>query len=169
LRASAKRRVAEVMSTEVVSAGEDTPLGEIAALLEKHRIKRLFIIENRKLVGVVSRSNLIQAMAVSPAQVETADSDRTIRPKLLSRLREQSWTDFGSRNVIVTNGVVHLWELVGSPEERKAPLALAESAPGVTRVFDEMIPAYESITASVRLSRRSLSIPAGVWPMCVPA
>ena len=62
---------------------------------------------------------------------------------LASRLAEQDWTDFGSRNVIVTDGVVHLWGLVGSEEERKALTALAEDVPGVVRVSDEMIPAYQ--------------------------
>jgi CBS domain-containing protein len=137
------RRVEELMSTEVVSAEEDAPLAEIAALLEKHRIKRVPIIQDGKLVGIVSRSNLIQAMAMSPTPADiTTDADRTARLDLLSRLDEQSWTDFGSRNVIVTDGIVHLWGLVGSPEERKALVALAESVPGIDRVSDEMIPAY---------------------------
>ena len=68
---------------------------------------------------------------------------RTIRNELLSRLAEQqSWTDFGSRNVIVTDGKVHLWGLISSDAERKALIALAEGVPGVTQVVDEMIPAY---------------------------
>lgn len=120
------RRVEEVMTTQVVSATEDASLAEIAALLERHRIKRVPIIEDGKLVGIVSRANLIQAMATSRPQVEApTESDRSIRLKLLSRLGEQDWTDFGSRNVIVTDKTVHLWGLVGSPDERKALLALA--------------------------------------------
>jgi CBS-domain-containing membrane protein len=139
------RRVAEVMSTDVVSAGEDASLAEIAALLEKHRIKRVPIIEDGRLVGIVSRSNLIQAMAMATSHPQAAvpsESDRSIRLELLSRLGEQDWTDFGDRNVIVTDKTVHLWGLVGSPEERKALLALAEGVPGVARVSDEMIAAY---------------------------
>jgi len=137
------RRVAEVMSAQVVSAVPDASLAEIAALLEKHRIKRVPIIEDGRLVGIVSRSNLIQALATSGPQAEvTTESDRSIRLELLSRLSGQDWTDFGSRNVIVTDKTVHLWGLVGSPEERKALLALAESVPGVARVSDEMIAAY---------------------------
>jgi len=61
---------------------------------------------------------------------------------LLSRLSEQDWTGFGSRNVIVAEGVVHLWGMVGSEQERKALVSLAENVPGVTRVSDEMIPSY---------------------------
>lgn len=141
------RRVEEVMSTEVIYASEDTPLGEIATLLERHRIKRVPILRDGKLVGVVSRSNLIQALASSQAQTGAAapagaDSDRKIRLELLDRLDDQTWTDFGERNVIVSDGVVHLWGLVGSEEEHKALLALAEGVPGVVSVSDEMIPAY---------------------------
>lgn len=137
------RRVGEVMSTQLISATEDTSLGEIATLLEKHRIKRVPILRNGKLVGMVSRSNLIQALASSHGQAHHgAESDRDIRSVLLSRIGEQDWTDFGSRNIIVTDGVVHLWGLVGSDEERKALTALAEGVPGVVGVSDEMIPAY---------------------------
>ena len=60
----------------------------------------------------------------------------------LDRLGEQTWTDFGSRNVIVRDGVVHLWGLVGSPQEHKALLALAEQVAGVKSVSDETFPAY---------------------------
>jgi CBS domain-containing protein len=137
------KRVNEVMSQEVITATEDTPLAKIAGILEHHRIKRVPIVHDNKLVGIVSRANLIQALASAalvPAVVH--DGDRRIRKHLLSRLEEQSWTDFGSRNVVVTGGKVHLWGLVGSPAERKALIAIAEGVPGVTEVVDEMIPAY---------------------------
>ena len=137
-------RVAEVMSTDVVSAAEDTPLGEIATMLERHRIKRVPVLRGGKLVGIVSRSNLIQALASSraPASGAGGEADRKIRHELLDRLGQEDWTDFGERNVIVSGGIVHLWGLVGSPEEHKALLALAEGVPGVASVADEMIPAY---------------------------
>jgi CBS-domain-containing membrane protein len=139
------RRVEEVMSSNVVSASENTPLGEIATLLERHRIKRLPILRAGKLVGIVSRSNLIQALASSQVQTSAGSdtaSDRKIRLELLDRLDDQSWTDFGERNVIVSDGIVHLWGLVGSADEHKALLALAEGVPGVISVSDEMIPGY---------------------------
>ena len=141
------RRVEEIMSTDVVSAAEDTPLSEIATLLERHRIKRVPILRSGKLVGIVSRSNLIQALASAQAQTGTktdggGETDRKIRNELLDRLGEQEWTDFGERNVIVRDGIVHVWGLVGSEEERKALLALAEGVPGVVSVSDETIPAY---------------------------
>jgi CBS domain-containing protein len=137
------RRVSELMSTEVISASEDTPLSEIAAILEKNRIKRVPILRKGKLVGIVSRSNLIQLLASSPPQAHAdIESDREIRLELLDQLGNQSWTDFGARNVIVKDGVVHLWGLVSSEEEHKALIALAEGVPGVLRVSDEMFAAY---------------------------
>jgi hypothetical protein len=139
------RRVDEVMSNHIISASEDTPLAEIATLLERHRIKRVPILRDGKLVGIVSRSNLIQALAlpqiVANANTGTStNNDRTIRLDLLDQLARQAWTGFGERNVIVRGGVVHLWGLVGSEAERKASAALAEEVPGVVRVSDEMIP-----------------------------
>lgn len=137
------KRVAEVMSEHVVTAAEDTSLADIATALERHRIKRLPIVRDGKVVGIVSRANLIQALAaVGVAADASLGTSRAIRHELLARLDQQSWTDFGSRNVIVSDGEVHLWGLVGSDVERKALVALAEGVPGVTRVIDEMIPAY---------------------------
>jgi predicted transcriptional regulator len=133
------------MSETVVTARGETPLSEIAALLERKRIKRIPIVEDGKLVGIVSRANLIQALAsaaVPAASAPEAPGDQAIRSQILDRLEKQPWTEFGERNVIVADGIVHLWGLVGSPEERKALFALAESVSGVRRVADELIPSY---------------------------
>ena len=137
------RKVAEVMSKDVVTAHLDASLAEIAALLERNRIKRVPIVEHGRLVGIVSRSNLIQALASTPSTPQSdLSADRALRFEVLARLRDQSWTGFGERNIVVTNGVVHVWGLVDSPEEHKALLALAESVPGVRSVVDETIPSY---------------------------
>jgi len=131
------------MTTGAISVSEETPLSEIAALFERKRIKRVPVVKDGKLVGIVSRSNLIQALASVVGRMDQHDeTDRQIRLELLSRLKDQPWTDFGDRNITVGNRVVHLWGLVGSEAERKALLALAEGVPGVSRVSDEMIPAY---------------------------
>jgi signal-transduction protein with cAMP-binding, CBS, and nucleotidyltransferase domain len=138
------KRVEEVMSEHVITATEDAPLAEIAAILERNRIKRVPIVRDGELVGIVSRSNLVQALASNGgAASQSLDASRTIRQEILSRLeQQQSWTDFGSRNVIVTDGKVHLWGLISSEAERKALIALAEGVPGVTEVIDETIPGY---------------------------
>ena len=137
------KKVGEVMTDGVISVAEETPLFEIAALFERKRIKRVPVVKDGKLVGIVSRSNLIQALASVIGRVdEHDDTDREIRLEFLARLKAQPWTGFGDRNITVGNRVVHLWGLVGSEAERKALLALAEGVPGVSRVSDEMIPAY---------------------------
>ncbi len=138
------RKVHEVMSDRVVSASEDTPLTEIASLLERNRIKRVPVLRGGKLVGIVSRANLIQALATQRVAQENGSvlSDRDIRNKIQEALATQKWTDFGSRNITVQDGVVHVWGLVGSPEEHKALLALVEGVGGVRGISDETIPAY---------------------------
>ena len=137
------RKVDEMMTSEVVSVTEDTPLSDIAALFERERIKRVPVVRDGRLVGIVSRANLIQALASVIGRTDPGnDSDQRIRHELLARLHQQSWTDFGDRNITVHDGIVHVWGLVGSPEERNALLTLAEGVPGVARVADEMIAAY---------------------------
>lgn len=137
------KKVGEIMTTEVVAATEDASLAEIAGLFERHRIKRVPIVRAGKVVGVVSQSNLIQALAsVVRLDEPTDDTDRRIRDELLFRLKQQNWTDFGSRNVTVSGGIVHLWGLINSDTERHALTALAEGVPGVSSVRDEMFAIY---------------------------
>ena len=112
------KKVGEVMTSGVISVFEDTPLSEIAAVLERNGIKRVPVVNDGRLVGVVSRSNLIQALASVVGRIDQQrETDRQIRLDLLSRLREQSWTNFGGRNVTVSSGVVYLW---GSSLRRNA-------------------------------------------------
>jgi CBS domain-containing protein len=137
------RKVAELMSEKVVTASESTSISELATLFERNRIKRVPIVRDGKLVGVVSRSKLIQALASEPAASQHDEQmDRKIKLEVLARLGEQPWTGFGERNIVVANGIVHVWGLAASPEERKALHALVETVPGVQGISDEMIPAY---------------------------
>lgn len=86
----------------------------------------------------------MQALATLPTDAVPAhlDGDRAIRWELLTRLSQQAWTDFGDRNVTVSDGVVHLWGLIGSSAEREGLVTLAAEVPDVKRVEDEMPPAY---------------------------
>jgi len=138
------KKVGEIMTTDVITASEEDTLAEIAGLFERHRIKRAPVTRDGRVVGVVSRSNLIQALASAAGAAEAPeDSDRRIRDELLRRLeQQQNWTDFGSRNVTVSHGVVHLWGLITSDAERRALITLAEGVPGVARVYDEMFAIY---------------------------
>jgi predicted transcriptional regulator len=92
------KKVGEVMTTGVISVTEETRLPDIAALFERKRIKRVPVVKDGKLVGIVSRANLTQALASVVGRIDQNDeTDRQIRLDLQARLREQIWTDFGSQ------------------------------------------------------------------------
>jgi hypothetical protein len=127
----------------MISTAQCKCRGGLGNLRSTHRIKRVLIVNDGKVVGIVSRSNLMQALASSKPAEPKSETDRSIRLELLDRLRQQQrWTDFGERNIIVQDGVVHLWGLISSEAEHKVLTALAEGVPGVVSVSDEMIPAY---------------------------
>lgn len=129
------RKVADVMTRQVITASPETPLQEIAAILEKRSIKRVPIVENGKLIGIVSRANLIQAVASAGKVLEISLSDSTIREKLLSHLKAQNWSGT-LLNVTVNGGIVELWGITRSDIERKAIRVAAEAIPGVSAVND---------------------------------
>jgi len=134
------RRVADIMTREVVTATPDTPLSTIARLLERNAIKRLPIVQDGKVVGIVSRANLVQALASAGKKVEAAPADdSTIREDVLRRLNAEPWTRPSLINVIVHDGTVELWGIVDSASERKAVHVAAEVAPGVRAVNDNLI------------------------------
>jgi len=126
------------MTRHVISASPETSLQEIAGLFEQHSIKRVPIIENGQLVGIVSRANLVQAIASAGSRLEVPLSDTTIRSKLLSHLRSQSWADIDLLNVTVNDGVADLWGISRSDVERKAIRVAAETTPGIRAVNDRM-------------------------------
>jgi CBS domain-containing protein len=132
------RKVADVMTREVVTAAPDTPLSDIAALLEKRAIKRVPIVANDQLVGILSRANLVQAMASARAPLEIPLSDAKIRDNLLAHLRGQPWAHTGLLNVTVNDGVVDLWGMTYSDVERKAIRIAAETTAGVRAVNDHL-------------------------------
>jgi CBS domain-containing protein len=135
------RKVADVMTRHVVTAAPDTPLHEIANLLEKNGIKRVPIVHDRKVVGIVSRANLLQALACLPGKsaVSATPTDSTIREDVIARLRAESWTRPSLVNVIVQNGTVELWGIVDSQTEKRAVRVAAEVTPGVRAVNDNLI------------------------------
>ena len=139
------RKVADVMTRNVITATPDTSLGEIATLLERHSIKRVPIVKDDQLVGIVSRANLIQAVASVPKELEIPLSDSVIRDKLLAHLKTQPWTHTGLLNVTVNDGVVNIWGITNSETERKAIRIAAETTPAVRNVNDKLTlrpPAY---------------------------
>jgi len=132
-------RVGDVMTRKLVTTTPDAPLHEIAALLEKNSIKRVPVVENGELVGIVSRANLVQAVASTRKRLDVPLSDSAIRDKLLAHLKRQAWAHTGMLNVTVADGVVDLWGATESDAERKAIRVAAESAQGVRAVNDNLV------------------------------
>lgn len=132
-------QVKDVMTRNVLSVTETTPIADIALLLETNRIKRVPVVRDGKLVGIVSRANLVQALAMTINQSPSGEAeDRTIREKLLAELKAQKWAEVSPANVIVKDGVVHLWSSYLSEQEKRALVVAAENIPGVRRVEDHM-------------------------------
>jgi CBS domain-containing protein len=138
---SHSQRVTDVMTKRVVTASPETPLHEIARLLEKNGIKRVPIVTDGKLVGIVSRANLLQALASLKQQVATGKTpdDAAIREGIISELKRQSWARPSLVNVIVQDGAVELWGIVDTKSEKDAIRVMAETAPGVRAVNDNLI------------------------------
>jgi CBS domain-containing protein len=133
------RMVEDVMTRNVITAAPDTPLNEVARLLEKHAIKRVPIVRSGQLVGIVSRANLVQAVASSGSKLDIPISDTTIRDRLLAHLNAQRWAHTGLLNATVSDGVVDLWGIASSETERKAIRVAAEATAGVRAVNDHMM------------------------------
>ena len=135
------RRVEDIMTREVVSVGELASLGEIAELMETKQIKRVPVVHDGKIVGIVSRADLLQVLASGGSATANEDSDRLIRERLLAELRAQEWANSAESNVVVSDGVVHFWGTVGSEEQRRALRVVAENIPGVRGIEDHTIAA----------------------------
>ncbi|WP_244851485.1 CBS domain-containing protein [Caballeronia sp. SL2Y3] len=136
------RTVGEIMSREPVCINEDTELSEIASVLESHHIKRVPVLRGGRLAGIVSRSNLVQAIAsaaVAEAAAPASASDKEIRAMLMGELAGRGWA-FPGRNIVVRDGVVHLWGTVWSSDQLDAMRIAAERTPGVKHVEDHTIP-----------------------------
>ena len=132
------RKVADVMTKRVVTATADTPLKDVATLMEKNSIKRLPILSAGRLAGIISRSNLVQALATAPKALEMPLSDAAIRDKLLSHLHREPWSHTSQLNVTVSAGIVDVWGICHSDAEREAVRVAAENIPGVRGVNNNL-------------------------------
>ena len=127
------------MSTPVVTVTEDTPVADVAARLEEHHIKRVPVLRDGRLIGIISRANLVQCLAASGGRdIErpTAASDEEIRRRLIEVLQNQPWASVHNTSVFARNGMVELWGFVESDGEKQATRIAAEEIPGVRQVID---------------------------------
>ena len=129
------RKVRDVMTTNVVTAKPTTLLRDIATVLEKNRIKRLPIVAEGQVVGIVSRANIIQALAgLHEGPAQTMTSDATIRKKVMKQIKAEKWSKGSLMNVTVQSSRVHLWGVVDSEAEKEAARVAAELVEGVKAV-----------------------------------
>ena len=133
-------RASDVMTEQVIHVSEETPLGDVVALMEKHNIKRLPVLSDGELVGIVSRADLLRALAARQAEPlpPPAESDATIRAAMNDVLKNEEWAMSAMVNVIVSEGVVHLWGVIDSKDQRQALRVAAENILGVTAVEEHL-------------------------------
>jgi CBS domain-containing protein len=127
----------DVMSRYVISVRDDADLRDVADILDSHRIKRVPVLHDGRLVGIISRRDLVRALSQvqassAPVKLDNAALHQTLR----DRFKSQSWLNDAYINVAVNDGVVELWGFVVSAEQHRALHALVKETPGVRRVED---------------------------------
>jgi CBS domain-containing protein len=132
------RKVAEIMTPQPLTITEDTALQQIVELMEKNNVKRLPVMRGDSIVGIVSRANLLQAVASLAREIPdpTADDDH-IRNRVIDTIEKNDWCPFGL-SVIVRGGIVHLSGVITEERSRKAAVVAAENVTGVTKVHDHL-------------------------------
>ena len=132
---------AEVMTERVVTVGEEATAAHIAHLMEERGIRRVLVVENGRLRGVVSRADLLRALVAPPQVEEGLLSDERIRCAVLAAMRKEStWADSFNTLVEVKEGVVHFHGFARGDAVRRALRVLAEGVPGVKGVVDDTRP-----------------------------
>lgn len=137
------RRVEEVMTREVVSVTPGTPLAEVVALMEARGIKRVPVLEDGRLVGIVSRADLLRALerflATEDSSESVACQDSEVRRRLLRQLAAQRWVPAALVDIGVKEGVVELRGFILNEAQREALRVLAENTPGARAVVDHLV------------------------------
>jgi CBS domain-containing protein len=138
---SHSRRVADVMTRKVIAATPETPVRDIAHLLEKNGVKRVPVVEGSKVVGIVSRANLLHALASlgKDASLAATPDDGALRERVMREIEAQPWAHTALVNVIAHDGTVDLWGMVETNSEKKAMRIAAELIPGVRAVNDNLM------------------------------
>lgn len=131
--------VGQVMSREVVTVAEDAPLGEVADLMDRHRIRRVPVMRGDALVGMVSRRDLLHAFLCAKRPVPSPGDDQAIRGRILAELEREAWVPPVPVNVSVAEGIVELRGVIVHEKQREALRVLAENVPGVKAVRDRLV------------------------------
>ena len=138
------RTVKDIMTRDVVTVTDDTDLGEVAALLEAKRIKRVPVMREGRLMGIISRANIVRAVGATKGALPSGGEadDRTIRSRLLAELGREEWARVWPEDIIVRDGTVHFWISEDEPNEKRQALRVAaETITGVRGVEEHVVPA----------------------------
>jgi CBS-domain-containing membrane protein len=132
------RKISDIMTRDPITIAEATTLEEIVTSMETKGVKRLPVIREGKLVGIVSRANLLQAVASLAREIPdpTADDDH-IRRRIVDSLQKNDWCPFGL-NVVVRDGIVDLNGVIAEERSRQAAIVAAENVSGVKKVHDHL-------------------------------
>jgi CBS domain-containing protein len=131
------RTAADVMTRTVYAIRPDTPLDRVADLFESRRIRRAPVIDDGKLVGIVSRADLVRWLAANAETTPAVNlTDLQVRDLVMAEFKRLNFGLRSQGSVIVRDGVVHLWGLVPDETERRALRIAVESLPGVKAVED---------------------------------
>lgn len=130
-------KIRDVMTTDVATVDEHDPLDRIAMLFEARGIKRAPVVRDGKIVGIVSRANLLQGLAAGKI-TETGPDDNAIRAAIMEAAQEDAGVRASLVDVTVAHGIAHLWGNVASEAERDDIRVAAETAEGVREVRDHL-------------------------------
>jgi CBS domain-containing protein len=135
---SSGRKVGEIMTPDPYTIGEDASLKSVVEAMERRRVKRLPVVRNGRMVGIVSRANLMHALAsLAHTAPQPAGNDITIRERILAALAAHHWAL--GLNVVVKNGIAELWGTITDERERQACIVAVENVPGVKAVHDHLV------------------------------
>jgi len=131
--------VRDVMTRTPVTIAESAPLEEAVHLMESRNIKRLPVVRRGTVVGIITRANLMRALAsMHRGARDMSQRDGAIRERILADLARQSWSSGASVDVLVRKGVADIWGSIGDIAQREAIKVLVEGTPGVKRVYDHL-------------------------------
>lgn len=129
----------EIMTPKVITVGRDTPLMEVADLMERWRIKRVPVVEDGRLVGIVSRLDLVRALCIQNLDRSRSPlGDEEIAAKLRAEIEREGWQLGPTSKISVFEGVVHLFGSIASVQEMKALLTAARALSGVRDVQNHL-------------------------------
>jgi CBS domain-containing protein len=128
------RTARDIMTTPVRAVTEETSCEEAARLLETGAIRRVPVLREGRLVGVVSRADLLRALLVPEAPGPATADDTTLRQAVIAALREAAWTHAYSIHFTIRNGEATFYGFPTPTEVQRGLRVLAEGIPGMKAV-----------------------------------